>query len=359
GRRSGDQTRQQTIDCNTYETTDGIVKLELKCPKTDCPFSTTSQRGLNKHLRARHVRARKTYRCSECGKVFAGEAGLERHQKSHTVPERIYRCDYVGCGKSFATKSRLTLHNACHSAPTYRCDMDGCGATFTSASRVAIHRQRTHQSDYRCERESCAYTTGVQSLLKQHRLRVHSDDRLYACRLSDCGKSFKTANHLQRHQLCKHPDDMPHPWLQCPQTDCPFRTKYEGDLTDHSRAAHSKPYQCPVCGKGFGKAYLLKLHALFAHRASLSMHMKTHTAPDTYRCSWPGCDKSYALKHNLVNHEQTVHKPIIYRCSECGKEFGKEYDLRHHQRVVHEPTHHPELKVRCEWHECDRVFKAR
>lgn len=51
-------------------------------------------------------------KCEYCGKVFAGQALLERHRRVHTG-EKPFVCGV--CGKGFAQKGNLQVHTLIHS----------------------------------------------------------------------------------------------------------------------------------------------------------------------------------------------------------------------------------------------------
>ncbi|CAG2171802.1 unnamed protein product [Oppiella nova] len=313
-------------------------------------------------------------------------------ERQHRKYNRKYRCDYIGCGKTFQNQMFLKNHRHVHTSHVYRCDWKACTAVFATQHYLNNHIKVCHDSEYRCDREpsppalvasprepvkrvrdkilrcgygSCQFTVRGRVGLTQHRLRAHT-----VCQLRDCGKAFKRYPDLRRHQLIVHPDDMPDPWLQCPQTDCPFRSKSNQRLNEHLAADHSTRHQCPVCGKSYGTAYQLQQHEsahnpelrvrcewegcgkVLAHKESLASHMKSHTMPGVYRCCWPGCDKSYTFKRSLEAHEQIAHLPKTYRCDVCGQLYGRLCD-----RNTHQLTHDTSARVRCEWPECGQVFK--
>ncbi|KAF2435696.1 hypothetical protein EJ08DRAFT_558437, partial [Tothia fuscella] len=51
-----------------------------------------------------------------------------------------------------------------------------------------------------------------------------------------------------------------------------------------------RPYKCDECGHGF------------LHKKDLDRHMPRHTGQKLFRCSIPGCPKTYTRKDNLSRH---------------------------------------------------------
>ncbi|EME89399.1 uncharacterized protein MYCFIDRAFT_7747, partial [Pseudocercospora fijiensis CIRAD86] len=116
----------------------------------------------------------------------------------------------------------------------------------------------------------------------------------FVCQWSGCDKgSFPTANKLVRHV--------------------------------HSHTGY-KPFPCPSC-----------THA-FVTKDQLDKHLTTHTGAKDFVCNWPGCGRSFAVKHALDGHMNSVHlKAKKHICPYCTQAFDDSSNLSKHKKQVHNP----------------------
>ncbi|KAF2172987.1 hypothetical protein M409DRAFT_49487 [Zasmidium cellare ATCC 36951] len=122
----------------------------------------------------------------------------------------------------------------------------------------------------------------------------------FVCQWSGCDKgSFPTANKLVRHV--------------------------------HSHTGY-KPFPCSHCSQAF------------VTKDQLDKHLTTHTGAKDFVCTWPGCGRSFAVKHALDGHMNSVHlKAKKHICPYCLQAFDDSSNLSKHKKQVH----NPETGIKC------------
>ncbi|KAH9296222.1 hypothetical protein KI387_039810, partial [Taxus chinensis] len=110
----------------------------------------------------------KVHDCSECGKRFATPSSLKDHRNEHSG-DKPYKCKFKDCTMHFKSKQLLCRHLKKHEC-AHRCMFEGCGKRFAFRERMIVHQ------------------------------KIHSNERPLVCPWEGCGKRFKWTNSLQGHK---------------------------------------------------------------------------------------------------------------------------------------------------------------
>lgn len=133
--------------------------------------------------------------CPVCSKTVKS---LKDHMKVHSV-EGSFICPT--CGKEFARKDRLRVHEKYHDAKPVTCEE--CGKTLASAQQMSRHMLiHTGVKNFKCAYCEAAFTD------KQSRRAhesVHTGVRPHPCK--DCARSFTNAQQLVLHTRRVHTGD--------------------------------------------------------------------------------------------------------------------------------------------------------
>ncbi|XP_041664310.1 zinc finger protein 37-like [Cheilinus undulatus] len=158
--------------------------------------TTEDQADLNsveniKKMGRKTDKRKKTYTCSECGRIFNFKSYLTYHMRTHTGDEP-FSCSE--CGKRFNKKHRLTDHVRIHTGEKpFSCTE--CDKKFSLKENLTRH-MRTHTAEKPFSCSECGKRFTHQRCMKQH-MKTHSGEKPFSC--SVCGKSFSIKCYLSQH----------------------------------------------------------------------------------------------------------------------------------------------------------------
>ncbi|KAI1903139.1 hypothetical protein AGOR_G00024130 [Albula goreensis] len=314
-----------------------------------CGKSFTAKSLLMTHQRS-HTRER-LYHCSKCSRSFASKTTFERHIH---LEETLYSC--TPCKKSFTTESSLNRHKQKHT----RKETDGCfqqvapqcklyscshcSRTFTVLTHYIVHQQ-IHRGEGSGERPFCCLQCGKR-FYREHGLKTHqqSHTRERVHCCPQCGKSFKTKSVLIGHK-CSHLKKRLYQCLYCPRSFT-LKSTFERHMQTHSR---EKRYSGTLSGKRISVE--LSFNRQKQTQIGKEQAQQMASKNKSYNCTH--CGRTFTTLTNFIVHQQ-IHRgegkeERPYCCSQCGKRFYREGSLKKHQQ-----THTGGLSHHCS--QCKKSF---
>ena len=269
---------------------------------TICAKMFDDKYKLAKHKRYVHV-SRKS--CLICFQTFSNEGNLTRHVREIHNSETFVCCS---CGKIFAREEHVRKHEkSCRSNmkqktksyPLISCQY--CEQKFSTKFAAKRHENRLHKVE-----KSAGY------LLKQDMAQTTNLITDHICKVCSPPIKFRNKFCLDRHMGRRHNN-------RCDQIKIGSYLRMISNEEVLSQA--SKKVECPVCKEQFScKQYFDD------HRSSV------HNISEAFECNF--CAKRFPNIKTKRRHIQNVHRLPTHKCSECGKMFKL---LKH--RNQHMKTH--------------------
>ena len=169
-------------------------KLYLKCRIVNCKQayrSFHSVQALNVHHHIFHPRI--LFRCRICPKIHCTPSSDTYHNYEHQQP--TFSCPK--CDRSFVINSKLQQHRRVHiKQRLYKCFYGGCTKSYKYLQDLVRHANSHLSKKFECP--LCNYTSDQKRLLKRHSA-IHQRIPRYQCK--KCGSGFIHYNQLYRHRL--------------------------------------------------------------------------------------------------------------------------------------------------------------
>ncbi|KAK9671281.1 hypothetical protein RND81_12G019200 [Saponaria officinalis] len=236
-------------------------------------------------------------KCEVCGDTFKKPAHLKQHMLSHSF-ERPFVCPVDDCNASYRRKDHLNRHLIQHEGKLFKCPVENCNKEFTVHGNVARHVKGFHEGKPDVS---------------------HEEPKKHVCQKNGCGKEFKYASQLQKHEE-SHVESSE---AFCADSDCLKAFSNRECLMAHMRSCHQYII-CEVCGsKHLRKNY--------------KRHLRSHdeNTNEVLKCNFKGCDHSFTTSSNLRQHVKAVHlnlRPFACSFPGCGMTFAFKHVRDNHEK---------------------------
>ena len=311
--QSSDET--SLIDKGDVYTYGREIDTRILFSCTMCDKFFASKYDLTRHIDNTHITSQ--FHCSLCKKQFSSKHHVQRHIDSVHKKLKPFSC--TECKKSFAEKHNLDRHV------------------------ILIHKKVKSGNRAETYTPSGKYTTASDKIIVEEKDKSDSPPTLKAFACTLCGKSFSSAQHLERH-IKFHTKDK---CFSCTECDKMFYTN--SCVARHINSVHKRlrPFTCLVCEKSFGLKQDLDRHYRRVHKNLMSLpkeewpkeewpkeeSTKT-TREKSFSCVL--CDKLFYTKQHVDRHIKSVHMKLKpFSCTFCDKSFAGKQDRDRHVIAIH------------------------
>uniref|UniRef100_A0A667YWJ1 C2H2-type domain-containing protein n=1 Tax=Myripristis murdjan TaxID=586833 RepID=A0A667YWJ1_9TELE len=246
----------------------------------------------------------KSYKCSECGKMFRHRSVLELHMRIHSK-DKPYQCKV--CGKRFRFSSYLQQHLIIHTGKKpHKCP--DCGKDFAFLQNMKTHQKLHQEKPFRCTSCRKGYSDEAQL---QHHMLSHNGEKPHKCDL--CDKSFGLA-YLLRDHMNTHTGERPHRCDECHKSFSWFSSLLVHQKI-HAHDAATK-FPCEECGKVFMTLTFYYKHQRLAHSdetpAKSFLHQVCQLQKKAFECK--DCGLKFSRASALHSHQ--LHHTDVFRDAE-------------------------------------------
>jgi hypothetical protein len=307
-----------------------------------CAFKAQMPIELRDHYRNSH--ANMIMDCVPCGIVCVTTTQWEKHVKMGRHRKRVeYYEHYLAghgtmqscdeCGQCFYTNLEFRMHQMSHHtilSESLMAKKLGGGSFYGINARYHNYlRQQPKGNTIRIACPSCGKMLQRQYLLPH--LRAHSGSQPFVC--VQCQATFSNSMSLRRHIKMLH---VARTSIICEHCGRAFNNRMKlalHKIRTHKDQTTERSYKCDKCDRVFVQPCQLKCHAL--------IH-----GEKTFPCTFPGCQRAFRSKGELVVHLRVHNDERPFLCEQCS------YAARTRQQLVrHQRTHTGERRYNCEY--CD------
>jgi len=278
--------------------------FEQKCKFGKCNFYTDSRDELEKHVKEKHDKEKKTCECIYCGQRFVKKNYRVRHTSKMHAKIAIRCTEYKKCMDFFKTVSEMENH-----------------------LKEAHKKAERHKQSVICL--FCQKTIWDKATYVIH-IKTHHSEEAFRCKQRTCFTFFKSEAELQKHYEDKHIEN-----FFCAL--CDYASSTRNLMKMHFENHHfPKNKKCPHCPKQFRTDVLVNKHLKDQHAAKKCPHCKevgTNLRRHIVTAECPVCKKPFPCKRLLAKHK--IGCKNFFDCLKCGKIFKLECYLKDHVNEKH------------------------